>query len=127
MKIFHFSDIDLQIIKPSYFGKNSYTANDKQASNVKRSFFYTVKNPLEYLFHSSSFRYTVDIPESLIYNLDIDEANIKEKFNFDIEKILKWVKARYQGAIYTTSFKTVILFYAVEVSRKEERGQSWKN
>ena len=119
MLLYHFSNYDFKILKPSYFGKNHYSKNEAQTSNFKRSFCYGTTEPQETLLNGSNFRYTVQIDKALIYDLDKDKQGFKEKFNYDIDKILKAIKARYTGASYTTSFKTFILLKAVKVQRKE--------
>ena len=50
IKIYHYTDKKIQDkIKVKYFAENHFTFNDKKVSSVKRSFFYTEKNPSEYL------------------------------------------------------------------------------
>ena len=118
MLLYHFSNYDFKILKPSYFGKNHYSKNEAQASNFKRSFCYDTTEPQEAILNGSNFRYTVRIDKALIYDLDRDKQGFKEKFNYDIDRILKAIKATYTGASYTTSFKTFILLTAVKVQKE---------
>ena len=127
MRLYHFSNSDFKVLKPDFFGQNSYTQNDARYS-LPRVFCYDTSKPQEYCFKASNFRYTIKIKDKLIYNLDNDVLGLKERFNFDIDKILSFVSKRYHAIKYTTSFKTWAIFRPYRVFTKESFviGQAWQ-
>ena len=118
--LYHFSDYDFKILKPDFFGKNSYTKNDLKFP-LKRFFAYDVKKPLEYIFKASSFVYSFSLPENKIYNLETDILKIKEKFNYDIDLILEYLSKKFVCVSYLTSFKTYVIFKSIKPLSKEKR------
>lgn len=123
MFLYHFTDkADLTKIDPSFFGVNHYSRNEAQASGVKRAFFYDSKEPKEALLSGSNFRYGIELSNSVIYDLDKDKQRLKDKFNFDVDAILRHLSKHFLGVSYTTSFKCYAIFKAVKVTRQEKRG-----
>ena len=119
MFLYHFSNYDFKVLKPSYFGKNYYSRNEAQACAVKRVFCYGVKKPLENLLSGASFCYTVKIDSKKLYDIDKDKKGLKEAFNYDITRILKaLIKQGFHGAKYETSFKCYTLFKAFKVKKE---------
>jgi hypothetical protein len=127
MRLYHFSNKDLKTLKPDFFGENSFTKNDAKFS-LPRFFCYDTARPQEYIFNSANFRYVIRIKDKLVYNLDDDILGLKNRFNFDIDKILNFVSKRYHAIEYTTSFKTYAIFKAYRVFTKESFviGQAWQ-
>ena len=109
MLLYHYTDKDLKILSIGYFGLNAYTSNDKKYT-IKRLFFYDTIQPKEYLLKSSQYRYAVAINEDDIYNLDNDVLNLKEKFNYDIGKILQYIKDNFIGCCYDVGFLCYCIF-----------------
>jgi hypothetical protein len=118
MRLYHFSQKEFSIIKPSFFGENSFTKNDSKFP-LPRFFCYDTSMPKEYCFNYSKFRYSIRIKHKLIYNLDNDVLGLKARFNFNIDKILSFCAKRYHAIQYTTSFKTYAIFKACKVFTKE--------
>lgn len=122
MKLYHFSNCNFNIIKPNFFGINSYTKNDSKYKQ-KRFFCYDTRKPKEHCFNSVDYRYTINIDKKKIYNLDKDALKLKEKFNFDIDKILNYTAKNFEGISYISSFKTYCIFKSQQVTRKEKHKQ----
>ena len=57
IKLYHYSDKDINKIKPSCFGDNGYTFNDRKASQVKKAFYYIGNSQVEYRFKDCRYRY----------------------------------------------------------------------
>jgi len=127
MKLYHFSNNDFKVLKPDFFGQNSYTQNDARYS-LPRVFCYDTAKPAEYTFKTSNFRYVIRIKDKLIYNLDNDALGLKARFSFNIDKILAFVAKRYHAIEYTTSFKTYAIFKECRIFTKEAFviGQQWE-
>ena len=127
MRLYHFSDTDFKILKPDFFGKNSFSKNESKFS-LPRFFCYDTARPQEYIFKASNFRYTIRIKDKYIYNLDNDVLGLKARFNYDIDKILAFVSKRYHAIEYTTSFKTFAIFKAYKIFTKESFviSQAWE-
>ena len=120
MLLYHFSNKDFKILKPSFFGINHYSKNEREACNIKRSFCYDTEKPLENTLEGSKYRYTIKIKEKDIYNLDIDKFDLKNREKFNIYRILKHIIfARYQGISYTTSFKCYCLFRDIKPIKQD--------
>jgi len=126
MLLYHFSNKDFTIIKPDFFGENYFTKNDAKFS-CKRFFCYDTKKPKEYYFNTANFRYSIRIKDKDIYNLDNDVLNLKERFFFDIDKILSFCIKKYKGICYTTSFLTYAIFSDCRIFKKENLiyGKAW--
>lgn len=117
MQLYHFTDKNIDVLKIDYFGKNSYTKNDKRY-NIKRLFFYDSIEPKEYHLKSSKYRYTISINQNNIYDLDNDKNNLKITFNYNITDILHNIKNNFLGCSYTTSFKTYVIFENIKPIEK---------
>jgi len=126
MRLYHFSNKDFKVLKPDFLGENSFTKNDASFP-LKRFFCYDTNKPKEDCFNYASFRYTIRIKDKLIYNLDNDVLGLKERFSFDIDKILNFVSKKYHAIEYTTSFKTYAIFKPYRVFTKESLtcGKAW--
>jgi len=127
MRLYHFSDTDFKILKPDFLGKNSFSKNESKFS-LPRFFCYDTARPQEYIFKASNFRYTIRIKDKNIYNLDNDILGLKNRFNFDIDKILNFCAKKYHAIEYTTSFKTYAIFKEYRIFQKEALicGQAWE-
>lgn len=126
MRLYHFSNKDFSILKPDFFGENSFTKNDALFP-CKRFFCYETFAPVEKQFLFANFRYSIKIKDKLIYNLDNDVLGLKQKFNFDIDKILNFCAKKYHAIQYTTSFKTFCVFRKYRIFTKENliAGKAW--
>lgn len=127
VKLYHYSDKDIQgKIKPAFFGDNTYTGNDKKASQVKRAFCYLGRHKIEYSLNYSKYLYITEINSDKLYYLDIDKARLKDRFKIkgvdfiDITKLLKHIKKRYTGAVYTGNI--AIIFKDLKYNKKIIRG-----
>jgi len=126
MRLYHFSNSDFSVLKPDFFGQNSFTKNDAKFP-CPRFFCYDTAKPAEYIFNSANFRYVIRIKDKLIYNLDADILGLKKRFNFDIDKILNFCAKKYHAIQYTTSFKTYAIFKEYRIFTKENfiQGKPW--
>ena len=121
MLLYHFSNYNFKILKTSFFGKNSYSRNEREACQIKRSFLYNSKIPCEYTLKGSNFRYTVSVKYNLIYSLDKDNEGLKVKFNYDIDKILSYLKKKnFLGITYNTSFQCYSLLKDIKVIKQDK-------
>lgn len=121
MLLYHFSNQNFKILKPSFFGINHYSKNESKACCIPRSFFYDTEKPLEHTLEGSKYRYTIELSKNLIYNLDIDKFDLKNREKFNIDRILKHIIfARYKGISYTSSFKCYCLFKDIKVSWQDK-------
>ena len=127
MLLYHFSNKDFSLLKPDFFGENSYTGNDAKFP-LPRFFCYATPAPIESCFKFSNFRYSIRIKDKFIYNLDNDVLNLKGRFNFDINKIFNFLAKKYHAVEYSTSFKTYAIFKKYRIFRKENLvpGQAWQ-
>jgi hypothetical protein len=119
MKLYHYSEHkELKKLKVSYFGKHSYTNNDCNLSQVKRSFLYYSIERIEYRF-KGKYCYTCDISNNYIYNLNNDVYKLKDRYKYNIDKMLRVIKKLgYKGVLYNIgSLHIVNLFYNVKVKR----------
>jgi len=114
MKLYHYSHkSDLQEVNPVYFGENSYTLRDRQASGVQRSYFYTKPEP-ERLLKGAKNLYTVDVPAERIYSLVEDSAGLVPEAG-SIDELLQKLEKSYDGVKYSLGYEVVCLFRAVPV------------
>jgi hypothetical protein len=118
MKLYHFSQNDFDVINPKFFGYNSFSKNETKFS-LPRIFCYDTAKPQEKCFAFARFRYSLKIAENKIYNLDTDKLGLKEKFNFDVDKILAFTAKNFHGIKYNTSFLTYVIFKPCKVTKKE--------
>ena len=127
MRLYHFSDKNFNILKPCFFGKNSFTKNDAKYT-LCRCFCYSTSKPAEHCFKTASFRYTIRIKDKNIYNLDNDILGLKKRFDYDIDKILKFCAKKYHAIKYSTSFETYAIFRPYRIFTKEVFviGQAWE-
>jgi len=119
MFLYHFTNYNIDVLKVKYFAKNHYTSNDAKYP-LKRLFFYDSLQPKEYHLNGCEYRYTVKIPKRAIYNLDIDRLSLKDKFNYEIDDILNYIKGNFKGCCYTTSFKCYVIFEDIKPINKKE-------
>jgi len=119
MILYHFSDKKIDVLKPEFFGVNSYTKKDAYFP-CKRLFFYDSLLPGEYHLTGSKYRYTVKIEQHKIYNLDDDILNLKQQFDYDINKILNFISYYYLGCCYTSSFLCFCLFNNIVPQKREQ-------
>ena len=127
MILYHFSQNDFDVIKPDFFGENSFTKNERKFP-LKRFFCYTTSKPAEKCFSFARYRYSLKIAENKIYNLDNDKLGLKEKFNFDVDKILAFTAKNFYGIKYNTSFLTYVIFKPCKINKKEDLvyGKAWE-
>jgi len=119
MKLYHYSNKDLKVISPKYFGYNSYSFNEKKYSNIPRSFFYLEPKIPEYHLKNSKYCYTVNIELAILYDLRIDKDNLKVKYQGNINSLLQYIKDNFSGCIYNVGFDIAILFNDMEVLKEE--------
>ena len=110
MKLYHYSNKELNTISVKFFGANSYTFNDKKASDILRSFFYLEQEPKEYHLKNSKYCYIVDIEPSKLYDLKEDKDGLKVKYKGNINGLLEYIRNNFLGCIYNVGFDIVILF-----------------
>ena len=116
MILYHFTDKKVNKLKVKYSFNNAYSLNDYKACNIKRIFFYTDIKDKEGFFKNSQYCYKANIPDNKIYNLIIDNKNLKSKYNniYDIIKAIK--KLKYKGVLYNVGFNIVNLFYDINIT-----------
>ena len=118
MIISHYSDKNFKgKIEPKYFGSNSYTQNSVKEASIARSFFY-IGRGREYFLNGAKYRYTAEIDNHKIYNLEIDNKNLKAICK-NFEDILKRVKfLGYRGIRGNNGYDIVCLFYPLKYTNK---------
>ena len=119
MKLYHFSNKNIDVLKSEFFGLNSYTKKDA-VFPCKRLFFYDIVIPKEYHLKGCQYRYTVEVGKDSIYNLDDDMLHLKEQLNYDINKILDCLSKNYTGCCYTTGFLCFCLFDNIVPQKREK-------
>jgi len=117
MKLYHFTDKDLKKISIKYFGYNNYTKNDARYT-TKRFFCYDSVQPKEYHLKASQYRYTIKVDNKNIYNLDKDKLKIKEKYNYNIDRILKYLSLNFTACSYDIGFSCYCVFKDIKPSEK---------
>ena len=117
IKLYHFTNKNIKNkIQVKYFASNYFTLNDKKSSDIKRSFFYTVKIPPEYLLQNSRYCYICKVKKSNIYDITKDK---KRLYNGDITELLRKVKKlRYTGVKYNVGYDIVSLLYDIPICKK---------
>jgi hypothetical protein len=116
LELYHFSKADLKKVNPSFFGLNSYTVNDSRFK-VKRAFFYTVPQALEYRFKGLAM-YRARVNAGQVYNLIADRRGLKLKYGGNIEGLLNCIKKEYKGLLYEAGGLLIAsLFYSVKVEK----------
>lgn len=107
IKLYHYSDIKIKkYVKVNHFGKNAYTDNDVNASDIKRAFYYIDSN-IEQRFKNCQFIYIVNVKRALLYDLRQDEKGLINKYRYkgleavNITELLKIIKKQgFKGVIY---------------------------
>ena len=120
--LFHYSNKNISDkIKVKYFCNNHFTLNEKNVSSIKRSFFYTIKNPQEYLLEGCQYLYICKVKKSTIYDITKDNQGL---YKGNITKLLKKVKQlKYQGIKYTLGgYEVVSLLYDIPIYKTIKRG-----
>lgn len=120
MILYHYSNKKLKDISPRYFGKNYYTSNDKNISNVKRVFFYDKKQP-EYLLSDNLYVHYVKINKKNIYDITKDKKKILKKYNNDIDKVLKYFKSKNTIVKYNNGLNIYNSFQSLKVYKVVNR------
>ena len=119
MKLYHFTDKNnLKNIDIKYFGKNHFTNNDKNISNVKRAFFYDRPISQEHLLNDCKYRYTVEINIKKIYDLSKDIKNLINKYQ-DIDNLLRALSKKYIGVKYNCGFDCYAIFKNLKTISKK--------
>ena len=119
IKLYHFTDKKLDTVSIGKFGDNYFTLNDKKASSVKRSFFYTVNKPIEYRFKGCRYIYICKVDKNKIYDITKDK---KQLYQGDISKLLGKVKRRgYIGVKYNIGYEVISLLYDIPIYKKITR------
>lgn len=116
MLLYHFSNVDVDILRPDTMGENSYSKRIS-ADSIKRLFFYDVPVPQEYHLNGKLYRYAVDVPEASIYNLIKDKQGLIAKHK-DIYSLLDYIRRNYAGCLYNCGFDCYILFEAIRPIEK---------
>ncbi len=124
INLYHFTDKEIKgKIQVKYFGNNSFTFNDKKSSSIKRSFFYTIKNPSEYLLQNTRYCYICKVKKSAIYDITEDK---KRLYNGDITDLLRKVKKlKYKGVKYNVGYEIISLLYDISICKKERGELKW--
>jgi len=117
MRLFHFSNKNLDTLKPDFQGENSYSKNIS-ADSIKRIFFYNEPEPQECYLEGTKYLYEVNVADSRLYNLIEDKDNLVDRFKGDIFDLLQYIREHYLGCFYDCGFKCFILFNAIEPKRK---------
>lgn len=125
MKLYHFSNADLDIIKVDNFGEHSYTCASVRVSAVKRTFFYLEPEPVEKIFFKNArFRYTVDVPDDKLYDCRADENGYFKQFDVNTDEFYQYLAKKYLGIVYytATGWQCACLFHDIVPAEKIERG-----
>jgi len=122
IKLYHFTDSKIKDkIQVKYFGNNYFTLNDKKASSVKRSFFFTKNKVVEYRFKNCQYCYICKVKKSAIYDITKDKKNL---YSGNITELLRRVKRlKYKGVKYTLgNYEVISLLYSIKYYKKIKRG-----
>ena len=115
IKLYHYSNEDLKILNPAFFGNNYYTRSSQRQSGVKRLYFYLRPDQKEAFFNGAQFCYIVNINEAKLYNLNEDKLKLNDK----PEDIFWNVKKRgYKGLIGSNGYPCAVLFYKTRPDKK---------
>lgn len=120
MLIYHYSDKDFEgLIKPSFFGSNSYSQNSRRLSEIKRSYFYINKDDKEYYFNGCKFLYVIQVNKKSLYNLTEDKKGIVKNLR-NTQDIYAEVKKRgYTGLIGSNGYKCIVLFKSIKIKDRK--------
>ncbi|KKM82812.1 hypothetical protein LCGC14_1315640 [marine sediment metagenome] len=122
MYIYHYSNINIKNkIEPEFFSANLYSKNDKNISNLARSFFFTSEYIPEYRFKNCQYKYIISINKARLYDLKIDKYNYKKKYK-NISDLLRFLKNKYNGVIYNLGYEVVNLFIPIKYISKTIKG-----
>jgi len=120
INLYHFSNLDFSDkIRVKHYGENYWTNNDKNITNVRRSFFYLENKALEYRFKNARFLYKVKIQKGRLYDLRADKRGYIKIYENNINRLLWKIKQQYDGVIYQTGGIDIVnLFYDKDISEK---------
>jgi hypothetical protein len=115
MLLYHYSNVDLDTIDPKKFG-SSHTPH----SETPRSYYYVDKSHREKFFRGARYRYTVNLQNTLIYDVHFDKFGWFSKLNEE-RLIKKLVEHGYQGFSFKDHTGAIIiaLLYAQKPIKKE--------
>lgn len=131
-RLYHFSNKEnTGVLTVESFGYNGWTDRDKNASDIKRKFFYLENEPIEYRFKNCLYCYIVELDKADLYDLRIDELDFIRKARIldagvDIDRLLTLIKeAGYLGTIYNTGgFDVACTFYTVPIYKTIKRREA---
>lgn len=114
MKVYHYSDKEnIKILKPSFFGSNSWSIAENRACSIPRVFFYAKGSAVEKNIASQQYKYCASIPDNKIYDITKDkEGFLIGRFNiaeaiYYISKKYKYIKYNIGDLIIINSFISV--------------------
>jgi len=121
---------DTFLVDPNMFSEGqSYSKNDRELSDVPRSFFYTDLGEAEPIVKSGNL-YSAQVDPREIYDLQKDPEGFKEQVRhpvYGLRKGEEWsdllnaIKAKYKGVRYRPGrFEVVALFEPIEARRLEQ-------
>lgn len=126
MKLYHYSkNENLKEVSPAFFGGNSFTANDKNVSDIPRSFFYTKQGEKESFFACGTC-YTARIEDCQVYDLRKDNLNVLQAFRehkTTLNDVLYYLRNQIgvSGVLYVSGgYEIVNLFYPIGVQNEIE-------
>ena len=117
MQLYHYSDkSNIKELKTSYFNNNSYTYNDYKISQLNRIFCYYDIGYIEYRF-LKKYKYTCNINKKDIYNLNDDKLHLKNRYKYNIDKLIRVIKKiGYSGILYDIgNLKIVNIFSNIDI------------
>lgn len=120
MKLYHFSNNSVDVLKVENFGRNIFTLGDKKIG-VNRLFFYIEPKPLESYFLYCKYLYVVEVDKKELYDLRLDKKGIAKKFYPNISALLEYCRSNFKGVIYNSGGYTIVnLFNDVKPLEKLE-------
>ena len=137
INLYHYAPVDVDEVEldPEYFLSNTsgHSRNEKEVSNVPRSFFYTDLNKVEHQIARAYNRklYQTAVPTSKVYDLRKDPDGFIQQVKhpvFGLRKGMEWnnllnaIKEEYDGVFYNmgNNIGIVAWFYPIKVQRAED-------
>lgn len=135
--LYHYSSADEKEITldPSKFGASTYSRRERESSTIPRIFFYVDVAHRETMVSSGRKLYTVNINESILYDLNTDPdgyiGSVRHpvyglRKGIELDELLAKIKQNYPGMFYTAGNMDVVAWFepiSVERVSDEERAK----
>ena len=121
------------LLDPQRFGTSSFSKRERESSTVPRIFFYTNLSQRERMVASNRSLYTVNIGESMVYDLNTDPEGYVDSVRhpiyglrkgIELDELMYKIKEKYSGMFYTTGNMDIVAWFEPIMAKKvtdEER------